>query len=327
MSNHRNRYRTGRQLFPMGLAAVFLANLMLLGGCNLSLTPDEYEQKGDRLLAARKIAQAVSAYSKVLDSEPGNLEVQLKIAEIQESRGFLDEAIERYQAILEADPILSQTRLTLVKIQVEKGMWRNARVNLEILSEELPGESIVYKLRAEAAQRAEEWDQALSFWQIAAIMDPDDPSIPHAMGKIYVDRGQFQRGASALQRAVSIAPDYTDAYFELGLALIELDRIDEAERSYRRYIDTHPRDEKAYYLLGNALFSKDYIRRAIEQYERAISIKPGYAEAHFNLGFAYMKRNQRANARQAFEQAIIWADGEELKIPARRMLEELNGSV
>jgi len=39
-----------------------------------------------------------------------------------------------------------------------------------------------------------------------------------------------------------------------------------------------------------------------------------------------MKRNQRANDRKAFEQAIIWADGEELKMHARRMLEELNGS-
>jgi len=325
MSERCIRYRTIRQLLPTGLTAVLLANLMLLGGCSLSLSPDEYELKGDRLLAAGKISQAVSAYSKVLNSEPGNLEVQMKIAEIQESRGFIDEAIERYQVIVESDPSLSQTRLTLVKLQVEKGMWRNARMNLEILSEELPGESIVYKLQAETAQRAEEWNQALSFWQIAAIMNPDDPSIPHAMGKIYVARGQFQRGATVLKRAIAIDPNYTEAYFELGLALIELDRIDEADRSYRRYIDTHPRNEQAYYLLGNALFSKNYVRRAIEQYERAISINPGYAEAYFNLGFAYLKRNQRANASMAFEKSIIWTESEVMKESARRMLTELRG--
>ncbi len=307
-----------------GLPVLLLAGLMLLQGCNLSLTPDEYEQKGDRLIAAGNISQAVSAYTKVLNEEPDNLQVQLKIAEIQESRGFIDEAINRYQVILDTDQTLSQTRLALVRLLVEKGMWRNARVNLDILIVEMPREAIIYKLLAEAAEHADDWDEALSYWQMAAIMNPDDPAIRHAMGKIYVDRGQFQRGATELRRALTIDPGYTNAHFELGLALIELDRIDEAERSYRLYIDTHPREERAYYLLGNALFSKNYTRRAIEQYERAISINSGYAEAHFNLGFAYMKRNQTTNARRAFQQAIIWADGEEIKESARRMLEELS---
>ena len=322
MSERRNRYLNARRLPGSGLPAFFLVSLILLQGCNLSPTPDEYEQKGDRLIAAGKISQAVSAYTKVLNEEPDNLQVQLKIAEIQESRGFIDVAIERYQIILDTDPTLSHTRLSLVRLLVEKGRWRTARANLEILTDEMPREAIVYKLLAEAAQHADDWDEALSYWQIAAIMDPADPSIRHAMGKIYVDRGQFQRGATEL-RAIAIDPEYTNAHFELGLALIELDRIDEAERSYRLYIDTHPREERAYYLLGNALFSKNYTRRAIEQYERAISINPGYAEAHFNLGFAYMKRNQTTNARRAFQQAIIWADGEEMKENARRMIDEL----
>jgi tetratricopeptide (TPR) repeat protein len=323
MSEPHNRYRRPNRAPDAKLPALLLAGLMLLQGCNLSLSPDEYEAKGDRLLEAGKISQAVSAYSKVLNAEPDNLQVQLKIAEIQESRGFIDEAIERYQIILDTDPTLSRIRLALVRLQVQKGMWRHARENLEVLSEEMPREAIVYKYLAQAAEHADDWDQALSYWQIAEIMDPDDPSIPYARGKIYVDRGQFQRGATELRRSLAIDPGYTDAHFELGLALIELDRIDEAERSYRLYIDRHPREERAYYLLGNALLSKNYTRRAIEQYERAISINPGFSEAHFNLGFAYMKLNQISNAREAFQQAIIWADGEEMKENARRMLEQL----
>jgi len=104
-----------------------------------------------------------------------------------------------------------------------------------------------------------------------------------------------------------------------------LNRIDEAELAYRRYIDTHQRDEKAYYRLGNALFSKGYISRAITQYERAIGIKPDYTEAYFNLGMAFVKTKQESRARMAFQQAIKWANREEFRQDAQRMLRALDG--
>ena len=197
--------------------------------------------------------------------------------------------------------------------------------NVRVLREVLAGDVRVYKLQARIAQQNRDMITALTLWRVAAQIDPNDPTIHHAIGTIYLERGDFELAAEALRKASNANADYCEACFELGLALIELNQIDEAERAYRRYIDSHQRDEKAYYRLGNALFSKGYISRAITQYERAISIKPDYTEAHFNLGMAHVQTRHFAKARLAFEQTLKWTNREEFRESATRMLKELGG--
>ena len=324
MSELKSRYalkRSGRSICN-GVLAVCLT--VSIAGC--ALTPEELEAKGDRFIAEGDPSRAISAYYKAQKLNPENLNLGWKIARIQQSRGMIDEAIQRYEDLLELDPEMHQMRLVLAELQADKGLWSRASLNVQILKDALAGDVRIYKLQARIAQQNRDMITALTLWRVAAQIDPSDPTIQHAMGTIYLDRGDLQLAVAALEKATVADPGYGEAYFELGLALIELNRIDEAERAYRRYIDSHQRDEKAYYRLGNALFSKGYISRAIIQYERAISIKPDYTEAHFNLGMANVKVRHFVRARQAFEQTLKWATREEFRESATRMLQDLGGN-
>lgn len=320
----KNLHHMDRRRRPFHRPAAYVAcSLLLLAGC--ALTPEELEEKGDRLMAQGHASRAISAYFKAQKKNPENHEVGWKIAQIQQKRGMIDDAILRYEALLEQDPDMHNVRLALAELQVQKGLWIGANRNVTILNKVLPLEVKVIKLQALIARHNRDPILALSLWRVAAQLDPSDPTVQHSIGTVYLERGDYELAAAALRRANRADPEYTEADFELGLALIELNLIDEAERAYRCYIDTHQRDEKAYYRLGNALYSKGYVSRAITQYERAISIKPDYAEAHFNLGMAFVQTKQRSRARMAFQQVLKWTNREEYRESARRMLSEPGG--
>lgn len=300
---------------------VAMAVVLLISACGR--TPAELENRADQLMGAGEIQKALAVYSRALRSLPEDPDLNLKMARAYNQRGNTDDAMSHYSAALTADGSRTGARLELTVLQMEKGLWREVSSNLRRLQTATPDDPHVHKLLARVARREGNESRELSHWQTAALLDPSDPVPPHEIGRIYLNRLDYDRAVTEFNRAIRSDPDYEEAYLELGLALIELNRIDEAEAAYRRYIDTHQRDAMAYYRLGNALFSKDFSSRAKEHYRRAITLDPGFAEAHFNLGMACYDDGQFAEARRAFEQAAIWSEEGPLKESARRMLRQM----
>jgi tetratricopeptide (TPR) repeat protein len=312
---------SGQSLSRSILLIVSLTAGVTVSGCGR--TAEELETRGDELMIAGEVQKALAVYSAALRSSPESPDLNLKMARAFQQRGNLDEAMTRYSVALDADPTRHAARLALTVLQMEKGLWRGASSNLGRLRSAIPEEAQVYRLLARLAERERDENQELSHWITAAVLDPSDPLPRHEIGRIYFDRGKYERAVAEFRRSVRSDPGYEEIYLDLGLALIELNRIDEAETAYRRYIDTHQRDAQAYYRLGNALFSKGYSNRAKPHYRRALTLDPGFVEAHFNLGMACYDDGQFSEARRAFEQAVMWSEEGLLKDSARRMLRQI----
>ena len=58
----------------------------------------------------------------------------------------------------------------------------------------------------------------------------------------------------------------------------------EAVEAYNKAISLKPDYADAYYNLGNALKEQGKLEDAIKAYKKAISLKPDYAEAYYNIG-------------------------------------------
>ena len=60
-----------------------------------------------------------------------------------------------------------------------------------------------------------------------------------------------------IKKAISINPNFADAYNNLGIVLRELNRLDESEASYQKAISINPNFADAYSNLGFTLREKD----------------------------------------------------------------------
>ena len=58
-------------------------------------------------------------------------------------------------------------------------------------------------------------------------MDPNDDVAWFGLGKAYMEDGNFEEAAKALQQCVTVKPAYSAAYYALAQSLQKLDRIDE----------------------------------------------------------------------------------------------------
>jgi tetratricopeptide (TPR) repeat protein len=71
----------------------------------------------------------------------------------------------------------------------------------------------------------------------------------------------------------------------MGIALQDQGKLEEAIEAYNKALSIKPDYAEAYNNMGVALQDQGKLEEAIEAYTKALSIKPDYAEAHRNLSF------------------------------------------
>ncbi|HEY0838357.1 MAG TPA: tetratricopeptide repeat protein, partial [Azospirillum sp.] len=79
--------------------------------------------------------------------------------------------------------------------------------------------------------------------------------------------GWEEEAARLLARAVALAPDFTDARFNLALVLRGLHRVEEAQAQCRRIIDRKPDHAEAHTLLGTCLLLRGELEEGFREYE------------------------------------------------------------
>ena len=81
-------------------------------------------------------------------------------------------------------------------------------------------------------------------------IDPNDDVAWFGLGKAYMDDGNFEEAAKALQQCITVKPTYSAAYFALAQSLHKLNRIDECRAICTTGIDVSTKN-------GDAMVTKN----------------------------------------------------------------------
>ena len=81
-------------------------------------------------------------------------------------------------------------------------------------------------------------------------MDPNDDVAWFGLGKSYMDDGNFEEAAKALQQCITVKPTYSAAYFALAQSLHKLSRLDECRTICTTGIDVSTKN-------GDAMVTKN----------------------------------------------------------------------
>jgi len=116
--------------------------------------------------------------------------------------------------------------------------------------------------------------------------------------------GLLDAAIEAFNKAVSIKPDYAEAYYNMGKVLTDQGKLEEAIEAYNKALTIKPDYADAYNNMGNALKDKGKLEEALEAYKKALAIKPDFAEVYDNMGSALNDQGKREDAIKAHNKAL-----------------------
>jgi Flp pilus assembly protein TadD len=108
-----------------------------------------------------------------------------------------------------------------------------------------------------------------------------------------------------LKAELQLAPDNTEASYNLAYALLETSQKDEGLALLRKVVETNPDYSEAQYLLGKTLVTEQKFEEAVPHLETAVRLTPASAFAHYQLQAAYRKVGRTADADR---EAAIYRD-------------------
>ena len=126
-----------------------------------------------------------------------------------------------------------------------------------------------------------------------------------ALGAVLKQTGRTEESIVVMRRSVELAPQDSEAHYNLGCVLQGLDRVAEAEAYYREAVVIKPDYSEAHCNLGVALLDAGKLPEAEESCRRAISFSPGDPEAHCNLGNVLKESGRLEEAEASYRQAVI----------------------
>ncbi len=123
-------------------------------------------------------------------------------------------------------------------------------------------------------------------------------------GAILKDLGKLKEAELFQRKAISINPDFANAYVNLGSILKDIGNLKEAELYTRKAIQLNPDFANAHSNLGNILKDIGNLKEAELSTRKAIQLNPDLAEAHSNLGNTLRELGRLKEAELSLNKAI-----------------------
>ena len=270
-----------------------------------------YDKMGDLALKNDEVDLCADCYRKVLESNPLNREVLMKLAVVLQTYypENTAEAIQCYEKLLEFDIDTAAIYYELGHIYLRRDDKINS-VGAFKLALERDSENPYYNNSlAFAYAKAELFDDAIEYYQKAISLNPDNEwtsIVCHALGTIYAEqKGNMQAAVATYQAGLILDPTNYELYIALGDTYMAEYDLENAIKAYCDAIVADPDNYRGYSKAGIALYENDFVEEALVAYHKSIELNPENALAHNNLGILYMEGLlDPEEALEYFEEAI-----------------------
>jgi eukaryotic-like serine/threonine-protein kinase len=155
-----------------------------------------------------------------------------------------------------------------------------------------------------ALDRAQRWDEALSYYRAALALRPEAAVVHHNLGVVLNRKGRLDDAISHFQESIRLYPKFALAQQNLGYALWAKGRLDEAISHYQESIRLDPMASAAHNNLGLVLWAKGRRDEAISHYQESIRLDPKAPHAHFNIGIVLRDQGRLEEAIGPLQRAV-----------------------
>lgn len=270
-----------------------------------------YSKMGDLALKNKEMDLTVDCYRKVLEENPLNRDVLIKLATVLQTYfpDNTDEAIDCYSKLLEFDIDTPQIYYELGHLYLKKEDKINSISAFKLALERDPENPFYNNSLAYAYSKAELYDDAIEHYQKAIALNPDNEwtsVVCEALGSIYAEiKGNIDAAVSTYQAGIILDPNNYNLHLSLGDIHMAAYDLDNAIRAYCDAIMINPNDYRAYSKAGIALWEKDYLEEALVSFHKAVDLNPDNEYSLNNLGILYLDGlGDAEEALEYFEAAV-----------------------
>jgi Flp pilus assembly protein TadD len=218
--------------------------------------------KGVELLRDGRFADAIGAFRRAVDLDPGDSWSHNNLAIALLKTGELEEAAAVFQRAILMKPDFAES----------------------------------HENRAAALTRLERWEEAAAVYRNAIARNPANPSMRENLGVLAFRTGQWREAADALQAAILLGRPSAQLYSIRASALCSMQRFEEAAEALRSAVALSPDAASLHADLANALIQRGCFEEAADALRAAIALDSGSLEHRDSLAnvLAAMGRHEEA---------------------------------
>jgi tetratricopeptide (TPR) repeat protein len=280
---------------------------LLMVGCGLAQAQRKPVEDAWDLLAAGKREQAIRILRDIIRTNAGDADARLLLGSVLAEDGKRGEAIPQLEEAVRLRPNSAQAHHALGEALHNFGENKAAGAEFAKAVKLDPGFG-----QAQADLGATLFD-AGEFEAAAAHLDrairilghsPDAAYSRYLRAKIYADQSELEKAATELNEAVSLRPDFAEAWSDLGQ--IRKNQLDDAAAlaAFQRAVALNPGDAVAQTRLGSEYLSQGNAHEAVPHLGQAIRLSPENQTALYTLQTALRQDGQLEQAEQTKQRLV-----------------------
>lgn len=222
-----------------------------------------------------RFGEAIEDFTKALEIEPKFLAALKNRAWANAKAGKIDSTIKDYAAILKQEPENREIRIALSKLLMQKGEDKAALKEMEnalVQVSEKNQDPDEFKISAELAYRAGEFEKALEFYSKAINLDKNNPDLLMARSVVYIKTKNYEQAVKDLRNALQYVKE--------------------------------DRESKVRYELGKAYLIDWKLKEAIEQFDKTLELTPDNGLAYANRGVAHKEIGNLKKSEKDLKKAL-----------------------
>ncbi len=138
--------------------------------------------------------------------------------------------------------------------------------------------------------------EALSFFQKAIELNPEDSDLNYFIGICLNNIGNYQGAMESFTKILETEPWNIPTKLKMAIIFHNLKMWDNAEEIHRSILEKNPGFADVHYHLGLSLMSQSKTEEAAESFEQALKINPDYTGAKLKLAIVQICKADYKNA-------------------------------
>jgi tetratricopeptide (TPR) repeat protein len=254
-------------------------------------------ENGPEGLAFADKAVAADASSAIAHTARG--EALIALGKLADAEAALRRAVE-----LDPKSALAHSRLALAQIRLARFADAVASARKATEVDDKYGEGFAALGGALLAADPRNWSDAIAQAQQGAFLDPKNPIVQAAVGKVFEANGQLEQASNAYRRALEADPAFAPARLALIQAELNRGNRDVALAEAKKVATEMPSSPDIQLLIGEMSVRKGDYAEALAYLEKAVKGLPGNPDGWALLGRSYHAVRRYDEAAEAFGKAV-----------------------